>query len=50
MKPYGHYKFDKFSCPWGCCQQKGCKKLHMRKVYDRACKKRARRFKCEAEE
>lgn len=43
MKPYGHYRYDKLECKYGCCVGKGGTRLRSRVVVDRAARKRARR-------
>lgn len=49
MKAYGHARRDKLECKWGCCTEKGGKKLACREVNDRRARKAARRVKIEVE-
>ena len=42
MKPYGHSRYDKLECKYGCCTTKGGKHKHSRDLVDRSRRKTAR--------
>ena len=47
MKAYGHKRFDKLTCKYGCCTTKGGKLKNSRHLVDKARRKTARRFVCD---
>ncbi len=48
MRAYGHSRRDKLECQYGCCNGKSGKQKNCRAVVDRAKRKSARRFQCDA--
>jgi hypothetical protein len=48
MKAYGYSRRDKLTCRHGCCDCKGSKYKNSRPFVDKAKRKTARRFVCDA--